>query len=106
MDLVLTIKPPVEVQRTVRQAVRVPAGDFKDCRLPYEIFEPAAKVTRLAEVNGTEATLLSDNKEYHGCKFLYLGHAPSSIADKNYTPAAQKTFDEAMEWLGKELGIK
>ncbi len=54
----------------------------------------------------TGATLLSDNKEYQSCKFLYLGHAPSSIADKNYTPPPQKTFDEAVEWLGQQFGIK
>jgi integrase len=60
----------------------------------------------LKKLRKTGATLLSDNKEYHACRYLYLGHAPSSIADKHYSPPPQKTFDEAVEWLGKQLGVK
>ena len=68
-------------------------------------FEGQDGVT-LKKLRKTGATLLSDNKDYHACRYLYLGHAPSSIADKHYSPPPQKTFDEAMAWLGEQLGVK
>jgi integrase len=74
-------------------------------RFRQKKFEGQDGVT-LKKLRKTGATLLSDNKEYHACRYLYLGHAPSSIADKHYTPPPQKTFDEAVEWLGKQLGVR
>ena len=68
-------------------------------------FEGQEGVT-LKKFRKTGATLLSDNKEYHACRYLYLGHAPSSIADKHYAPPPQTTFDEAVEWLGKQIGVE
>jgi hypothetical protein len=50
--------------------------------------------------------ILNESKEFATCKFLYLGHAPSSIADKHYTPTPQNIFDEAVRYLGDQLGVK
>jgi hypothetical protein len=50
------IKPPVEVQRTVRRAVTVAARGSAQCRLPYELFEPGEhKVTCVAKVDAVES---------------------------------------------------
>ena len=34
----------------------------------------------------------------------FLGHAPKDIAHRHYTLADQPLFDEAVTWLGKQLG--
>ncbi len=36
---------------------------------------------------------------------LTLGHAAGTIAHKHYSQAPQKLLDDAIEWLGYELGI-
>jgi hypothetical protein len=46
----LAVKPPVEIQRSVRRPVTVPAHGTFECRLPYELFEPGVhKVTCAAK---------------------------------------------------------
>jgi hypothetical protein len=35
---------------------------------------------------------------------LYLGHTPASVKDKHYAAPPQELFDEAVGWLGKQLG--
>jgi hypothetical protein len=50
------IKPPVEVQRTVRKVVTVPAHGTAECRLPYELFEPGKhKLTCVAKIGERES---------------------------------------------------
>ena len=36
---------------------------------------------------------------------LFLGHAPSTMADRHYAKPSQERFDEAVRWLGDSLGI-
>jgi hypothetical protein len=56
VEVELTIKPPVEASRTVRQVVSVPANGAKECRLPYELFEPGRHtLTCLVKVGGVES---------------------------------------------------
>jgi len=64
---------------------------------------PDASLKRLRK---TGASILNESKEFAACKYLYLGHAPSSIADKHYTPPPQSVFDEAIRYLGNQLGIQ
>jgi integrase len=52
------------------------------------------------------ATLLRNNRDYRGLESLFLDHAPSSVADRHYTGVPQELLDEAIAWLGQELGIK
>ena len=55
------IKPPVEIQRTVRKAVTVPAGGTVECRLPYELFEPGKhKLTCVARIGDRESVRWED----------------------------------------------
>lgn len=53
----------------------------------------------------TSATLLRSQYLYAGIESLFLGHAPRSIADRHYAAVPQDLLDQAIEWLGKELGI-
>ena len=54
----------------------------------------------------TGATLLEDHETYGRYARHYLGHSPRSVADKHYITPSQKNFDQAIEWLGQELGIR
>ncbi len=50
-----SIKPPVEVQRSVRRPVTVKAQGTAECRLPYELFEPGPhKLTCVAKAGTAE----------------------------------------------------
>ena len=48
------------------------------------------------------ASLLRGSKEYHGVLGLFLGHAPSSIAERNYAGTPQELLDEAVGWLREQ----
>ena len=49
--------------------------------------------------------LLADNLTYNSLVHLYLCQAPKTQAEKAYTTFPTKSFNEAMEWVGKELEI-
>lgn len=49
------------------------------------------------------ANLLSQHREYVAVKKVYLGHAPSEIADKHYANYGQELFDEAVLWLHDQI---
>ena len=53
----------------------------------------------------TSASLLRDEPRFSSLENLFLGHAPSSMADRHYTTAPQRLFDEAIGWLGDKLGV-
>jgi integrase len=52
----------------------------------------------------TAATLLDSHPEYSRYSTLFLGHSPRSIADRHYIKPSQEQFDEAVLWLGRQLG--
>jgi hypothetical protein len=45
------------------------------------------------------------NASYRGLESLCLDHAPTSVADRFYTKPPQELLNEAIEWLGRELGL-
>lgn len=53
----------------------------------------------------TSATLLQGNAKYRGLESLFLGHAPATVAERHYTSVPQELFNEAITWLGQELGL-
>ena len=59
----------------------------------------------LKSLKKTSATLLRGNPQYATVEHLFLGHAAGTIAHKHYSQAPQKLLDDAIEWLGYELGI-
>jgi hypothetical protein len=53
----------------------------------------------------TSANLIA-NSEHRGFEDLFLGHAPRSVSATYYTNPDETILDEALQWLGGELGIK
>lgn len=49
------------------------------------------------------ASLLASHPEYGRYAQYFLGHAPSSIADRHYIKPSQEQFDKAVEWLGTQF---
>jgi integrase len=58
----------------------------------------------LKELRKTSASLLETRPEYRGFSTLFLGHAPQTIADRHYVRPPQDLFDQAVLWLGEQLG--
>ncbi|WP_417385402.1 tyrosine-type recombinase/integrase [Gimesia sp.] len=53
----------------------------------------------------TSASLLRGNRDYQGLQSLFLDHAPQTVAEIHYTTVPQDLLNEAIAWLGQELGI-
>jgi integrase len=52
----------------------------------------------------TSATMLETNSDHSHYVGLFLGHAPSSMAERHYVDKSQERFDLAVEWLGQQFG--
>jgi hypothetical protein len=50
------------------------------------------------------ATLLGKHKDYGRFAPFFLGHSPRTVADRHYVAPSQELFDEAVLWMGKQLG--
>ncbi len=50
------------------------------------------------------ATLLGSHKDYGRFSSYFLGHSPRTLADRFYVAPSQELFDEAVMWLGQQLG--
>ena len=59
----------------------------------------------LKSLKKTSATLLRGNPRFASIEHLFLGHAPGSIAHRHYAQPPQVLLDNAITWLGQELGI-
>lgn len=59
---------------------------------------------QLKMLRKTSASLLHNNPHYSAYVDLFLGHAPSGINARNYLNVTK--LDEALLWLGSELGIQ
>ena len=53
----------------------------------------------------TSATLINSNPQFRGLDQLFLGHAPSSVADRHYVATSKSALDEAMDWLRVEYQV-
>jgi integrase len=53
----------------------------------------------------TAASLLESHPIYGRLTGLFLGHAPATMKEKHYAAAPQALFDEAVTWLGRQLGF-
>jgi hypothetical protein len=51
------------------------------------------------------ATLHDSRSEYSRFSEMFLGHSPRGIKDRHYSAPDQNSFDEAVTWLGRELGL-
>jgi integrase len=58
----------------------------------------------LKQFRSLGATLLEGHREYGRFKNHFLGHSPRTVADRHYVVPSQELFDEAVTWLGRQLG--
>jgi integrase len=58
----------------------------------------------LKQLRKLGASLLNGHPVYGQLVNLFLGHAPGSMAEKHYAAAPQELLDEAVTWLGRQLG--
>lgn len=72
------------------RVIRKLANDKAD---PLKISKP------LKLFRKTAATKLGKHKEYGRFAQYFLGHAPTSVADKHYVAPSEKQFDDAVAWL-------
>jgi len=67
---------------------------------------PFLTYATLKSLKKTSATLIRGNEKYASLESLFLSHAPQSMAHRHYTKLPQELLDEAVTWLGEELGIE
>ena len=58
----------------------------------------------LKELRKLGASLLATHKEYGRFQSYFLGHSPRTVADRHYVVPPQELFDQAVMWLGQQLG--
>jgi hypothetical protein len=58
----------------------------------------------LKELRKLGATLLASHEVYGRFHSYFLGHSPRTVADRHYVRPPQELFDEAVLWLGEQLG--
>jgi integrase len=58
----------------------------------------------LKQLRKLGASLLAKHEVYGRFVSYFLGHSPRSVADKHYVVPPQDLFDQAVLWLGKQLG--
>jgi integrase len=58
----------------------------------------------LKQLRKLGASILDTHPVYGRFVSYFLGHSPRTVADKNYRQPSQDLFDEAVTWLGEQLG--
>jgi integrase len=53
----------------------------------------------------TAASMLESHPTYGRLVGLFLGHTPATMREKHYAAPPQALFDEAVKWLGEQLGV-
>ncbi len=65
--------------------------------------EPVTISKPMKYLRKTAASKLGEHSEYGRFAQYYLGHAPTTVADRHYVKPSRKQFDQALEWLQGEL---
>jgi hypothetical protein len=58
----------------------------------------------LKQLRKMGASLLATHPTYGRFAQHFLGHSPRTVADRHYIVPPQELFDEAVTWLGRQLG--
>jgi integrase len=58
----------------------------------------------LKQLRKLGASLLASHEVYGRLVSYFLGHSPRTVADRHYTVPPQALLDEAVTWLGRQLG--
>jgi integrase len=59
----------------------------------------------LKELRKLGASLLESHEVYGRFHSYFLGHSPRTVADRHYVVPSQELFDQAVLWLGRQLGL-
>jgi hypothetical protein len=81
----------------------------KTCNITtaYARVKTRLKLTHpLGQLRKTSANLLYNNPKYRELHTLFLGHSTRTVAEKFYVDNEVITLDDAIAWLGKELGLE
>jgi integrase len=58
----------------------------------------------LKQLRKLGASLLEGHKDHGRFVSYFLGHSPRTVKDRHYAVPPQSLFDEAVAWLGEQLG--
>ncbi len=88
---------------------RLVDGNYRAVDSLGDLFRRLQKRLGLAKpmklLRKTSASLLESHAVYGRLTSLFLGHSPASIKDRHYAAPPQALFDEAVLWLGRQLGL-
>jgi hypothetical protein len=68
-------------------------GEGRAARLPIS----------LKKLRSVAATIIESHREYGRYTWYFLGHAPPTVAYKNYAAPSQALFDEIILWLRAQV---
>jgi integrase len=69
-----------------------------------KIKDPKGQRRTFKSLRKTASTILGSSKDYARHAQYFLGHAPDNTADSFYVVPSQDAFNEAVLWLGQQLG--
>jgi integrase len=95
------------VRTDLRDGKRVKADGFASCfvHLKKKLRRTLPGFKRsLKQLRKLGATLLDSHQDYGRYKIHFLGQSARTVADRHYAAPSQKVFDQAVEWLGRQLG--
>jgi integrase len=100
--VLLTVQGKPYVREELKDGRLVKADGF---RSHFRHLQKSLGITlTLKQLRKLGASLLTSHKDYGRLVPYFLGHAPRSMADKHYTVPPQALLDEAVTWLGRQLG--
>jgi integrase len=74
------------------------ASNYAHVQRRLGLYRPLKQLRKLG------ASLLSSHKDYGRFVSYFLGHSPRTVADRHYEKPPQALFNQAVTWLGKQLG--
>jgi hypothetical protein len=74
------------------------ASNYAHVQKRLGLYRPLKQLRKLG------ASLLASHKDYGRFASYFLGHSPRTVADRHYVVPPQELFDEAVTWLGRQLG--
>ena len=99
----------IEEWRKLKDRLDSPAPDeLKIAELVQDLKDnPAGEVLTPGDPIINRLKIILDAHEVYG-RYVehYLAHKPSTITSKPYRVCNQEKFDNAIRWLGKQLGIE
>ena len=103
-------KRVAEIRRSLRfhEADRIPDSDMKRALVEFDevwsILSSTEQPFKL--LRKTSATLINSDERFRRLDSLFLGHAPSTIAEKHYSATADTALDAAIDYLRSKYQVE